>query len=42
MPPHQKKPKFNLDDLIIGDHVLVNLHHGRKEEALIKAIIPTI
>lgn len=39
MPP--RKPKFNLDDLTIGDRVLVNLHHGRKEEALIKAIIPT-
>ena len=41
MPPHQKKPKVNLDDLTIGDRVRVNLHHGRKEEALIKAIIPT-
>ena len=25
----------------IGDRVLVNLHHGSKNEALIKAIVPT-
>lgn len=39
---HQKELKVNLDDLTIGDRVLVNLHHGPKEEALMKAIIPAI
>jgi hypothetical protein len=29
---------FNLN--IIGDRILANLHHGRTEEANIKAIIP--
>jgi hypothetical protein len=40
MPPRQK-PKINLDNLTIGDRVLVNLHHGRHEEAIIKSIAPT-
>ena len=37
--PGQKK-NFNIDDLTIGDRILVNLHHGRTEEAIIKAITP--
>ena len=36
-----KKTNINLDDLTIGDRVLANLHHGRTEEATIKAITPT-
>jgi hypothetical protein len=36
--PHRKK--LNLDDLTIGDRVLINLHRGRMEEAIIKAITP--
>jgi hypothetical protein len=36
------KPKknFDLSDLTIGDRIFTNLHHGRTEEAVIKAILP--
>jgi hypothetical protein len=40
LKPDKNKKNFNLDDLTIGDRILANLHHGRTEEAVIKAIIP--
>ena len=36
--PNRKKLKLN--DQTVGDRVLINLHHGRMEEATIKAITP--
>ena len=38
--PHRKKTKLNLEALTIGDRVLINLHHGRMEQAIIKTITP--
>lgn len=36
----RRKPKIDLDGLTIGDRVRVNLHQGRFEDAVIKAITP--
>jgi hypothetical protein len=36
----KKSSEVNLDELTIGDRVLVNLHHRRFEQAIIRAITP--
>ena len=38
--PRRKRDKVKFEDLTIGDRVLINLHHGRMEQGIIKAITP--
>ncbi len=38
-PAKNDKPKRNINDFAVGDHVKVNMHRGRIVDATIKAVI---